>query len=65
MSGTHEGGLKTAVTNKKRYGKNWYSVIGTIGGHNGHTGGFAVNRKLASIAGRRGGKISRRGKNGN
>jgi hypothetical protein len=45
----------------------WYKVCspacaGAIGGRNGHTGGFYANRELAREAGRRGGKISRRGK---
>ena len=36
--------------------------IGAIGGKKGTTGGFAVNRELARIAGAKGGKISRRTK---
>lgn len=39
------------------------SARGTKGGHNGNTGGFAVNRELARIAGAKGGRNSRRGKN--
>ena len=31
------------------------------GGKNGTTGGFAANHELAKIAGRKGGRISRRG----
>lgn len=42
--------------------RNWFRSIGAIGGRNGNTGGFAANRELAVIAGRKGGKISRRGK---
>ena len=34
--------------------------IGSKGGHNGHTGGFASNIELARIAGKKGGTISRR-----
>lgn len=63
MSGTKEGGVKSAKTNKERYGSNFYKKIGSIGGKNGNTGGFAKNRELARIAGRKGGSISRRGKN--
>lgn len=41
MSGTKAGGLKAAKTNKERYGDDWYNRIGSLGGRNGHTGGFA------------------------
>ena len=66
MSGNIEGGKRAAATNLKRYGKDFYKRIGAKGGRNGHTGGFAANPKLASIAGRKGGlKSSRKGvKNG-
>jgi general stress protein YciG len=62
MAGTRDGGLKTAQTNKERYGKDWYCIIGAKGGKNGTTGGFYANRELASEAGRKGGRISRRPK---
>ena len=62
MAGTTSGGQKAAETNKRLYGKDWYAKIGQIGGRNGHTGGFAANPELAREAGRKGGKISRRGK---
>lgn len=62
MSGNKTGGAKAAATNKQRYGSDWYAKIGAIGGKNGNTGGFAANRELASIAGRKGGTISRRTK---
>ena len=61
MSGTREGGLKAAKTNLERNGKDFYSRIGSRGGKNGHTGGFAANPALAREAGRKGGKKSRRG----
>lgn len=61
MAGTKQGGLKAAATNKAKYGDNFYARIGRIGGKNGTTGGFAANRELARIAGRLGGKISKRG----
>lgn len=60
MSGTKKGAARAALTNKKRYGNDFYARIGTIGGQNGHTGGFAANRELARIAGAKGGRISRR-----
>ena len=62
MAGTKEGGLKAAVTNKIKHGKDFYAEIGRKGGKNGHTGGFASNPELAKIAGRIGGLKSKRGK---
>lgn len=61
MAGNKAGGLKAAATNKSRYGENWYARIGSMGGKNGHTGGFYANHELAREAGRKGGKISKRG----
>lgn len=62
MSGTKQGGQKTASRMYEKYGKDFYRNIGRKGGQNGHTGGFAANPELAKIAGRIGGKKSRRGK---
>ena len=62
MAGTKVGGKAAAKTNKTKYGKDFYSKIGAVGGKKGHTGGFFKNRDLARIAGARGGRISRRGK---
>lgn len=61
MAGTKEGGLKAAEKNIKN-DPDFYRRIGAKGGRNGHTGGFAADRVLASIAGTKGGKISKRGK---
>lgn len=61
MSGTREGGLKAAEQNRKIHGSDFYARIGAMGGKNGHTGGFASNPELAKIAGRKGGKKSKRG----
>lgn len=61
MAGTKIGGLKCAKTNKKKHGKDFYKIIGSKGGKAGHTGGFASNRELARIAGKKGGSISKRG----
>lgn len=60
MAGTKLGGQKAAETNIKKYGEDFYKKIGTIGGRNGNTGGFAANRELARLAGAKGGRISRR-----
>ena len=64
MAGSKEGGRKAALTNKAKYGDDFYKLIGKKGGQLGRTGGFAANRELASIAGRKGGSISRRNPKG-
>jgi general stress protein YciG len=61
MAGTKAGGQKAAATNKAKYGKDFYARIGQMGGKLGRTGGFYANRDLAREAGRKGGRISRRG----
>lgn len=61
MAGTAEGGAKARAKNIAKYGEDFYSRIGKIGGKNGRTGGFYNNPKLASEAGKIGGTISRRG----
>lgn len=60
MSGNKIGGMKAAKTNKKKYGKDFFRIIGSKGGQNGHTGGFAARPELARTAGAKGGRISRR-----
>ncbi len=62
MSGTKYGGKLAAKTNKARHGTDFYARIGRLGGMKSRGGGFAANRELASKAGRKGGKISRRGR---
>lgn len=62
MAGTKAGGQKAAKTNKELYGDKFYSQIGAKGGKNGHSGGFAYNHALASLAGAKGGRTSKRGK---
>lgn len=62
MVGTKAGGLKASATCKAKYGEDFYRINGAKGGRNGHTGGFASSHELAVEAGRKGGKISRRGK---
>lgn len=63
MAGNAEGGKAAAVTNKIKYGADFYARIGAKGGRKGVTGGFHQNRELARIAGRKGGQVSKRGKN--
>jgi len=61
MSQTKEGGIKTAITSKAKYGEDYYKNIGSKGGKvKNPLKGFGSNRKLASSAGSKGGKISRR-----
>lgn len=63
MSGTKEGGIKARNTNLQRNGRDFYRIIGKKGGSvQGIRKGFAMNHKRAVEAGRKGGKISRRGK---
>jgi general stress protein YciG len=67
MAGTTEGGRKAAITNRARYGKRFYQLIGRIGGSAtfaecGTIKGFARNPELAKIAGAKGGKVGKRGK---
>lgn len=65
--------MKAALANKRKHGEDFYAKIGAKGGANGHTGGFAKDNrtwwqkllrrpKLAELAGRKGGTISRRKK---
>lgn len=61
MAGTVAGGKKAAAKNLAN-DPNFYRRIGAIGGKRGTTGGFAANRELARIAGKKGGTISRRTK---
>ncbi len=63
MAGTAKGGRQAALKNKKKYGSDFYSRIGRMGGQRGTTGGFAAGeegRKRASIYGALGGSKSRR-----
>lgn len=63
MSGTKEGGIKAAETNKSRHGSDFYKKIGSKGGKAvGVKKGFAANPELARKAGQKGGKISKRTK---
>ncbi|HUD06964.1 MAG TPA: hypothetical protein VMR34_03695 [Candidatus Saccharimonadales bacterium] len=62
MAGTKAGGQAAAMTNKSKYGANFYAKIGALGGKKGKTGGFFANRELARLAGAKGGRISRRTK---
>lgn len=63
MAGTKEGGAKCRNTIFERHGEDYYKNIGRKGGLVcGIKKGFAANPQLAKEAGRKGGKISRRGK---
>ncbi len=65
MAGTKAGGQKAAMTNKNKYGSDFYAEIGRRGGKNGKTGGFAAGeegRERARKFGAIGGRISRRTK---
>lgn len=62
MAGTLAGGKKAAETNKRKYGENWYKLLGQKGGKRKVPKGFAINKELAREAGRKGGLVSRRGR---
>lgn len=64
MSGTTEGGCKTAKTIKEKYGEDYYKELGRKGGsvHRPETRWFNNHRDLASKCGTKGGHISKRGK---
>ncbi len=61
MSGNRLGALKARNTNYERHGKDFFRNIGAKGGSVCCDKGFSVNPALASIAGAKGGRISRRG----
>ena len=66
MAGTLQGGKKAAQTTKERYGEDFHQKVGKLANEawekNGRKPrGFAANRELARIAGRKGGLKSRRG----
>ena len=62
MAGTKAGAAKTVATNKERYGEDFYKKMGAKGGKvTGVAKGFASNLDRAREAGRRGGRISKRG----
>lgn len=66
MAGTIAGGLKTKKTVTKRFGKNYYKDIGSVGGQNSRGGGFAqgeAGRERARRAGSVGGSTSKRAGN--
>lgn len=62
MPGTKLGGIKARETNTKKYGKDFYKLLGSKGGQviTDKPKGFAANPALASIAGAKGGRKSRR-----
>ena len=62
MAGTLAGGIKCRETIYKEHGRDFYRNIGRLGGKSGNTGGFASNPELARIAGAKGGRKSKRGK---
>lgn len=62
MAGTKEDGKKAAATNKAKYGDNFYASIGAKGGKAQVSKGFScMSYEKRSAAGRKGGKISKRG----
>lgn len=62
MPQTKEGAKKAKQTLYDKYGKDYFSKMGALGGAAGNTGGFYANRELARKAGRLGGQRSKRRK---
>ena len=63
MAGTKAGAAKAVKTCMAKHGKDFYKLIGAKGGRNGHTGGFcSMTPEQRSECGRKGGRISKRGK---
>lgn len=73
MAGNRAGGLKAAASNKALHGEDFYKRIGSLGGKNGNTGGFAADvdcqcgliqgaHYVRQCAGKIGGWRSKRGK---
>lgn len=61
MSGTKEGGKKAALTNKLRYGEDFYQKIGRQGGKwLGYKGFAMMPTEKVSAAGRLGGSRSKK-----
>ena len=57
MPGTQDGAYKSRDTIISRFGSDYYRKMGRKGGSVcGTKKGFAANRKLAQMAGRKGGK---------
>ena len=61
MAGTVAGGMAAKETNLIKYGADFYSRIGKIGGSAKVPKGFAISGKAVE-AGIKGGSISKRGK---
>jgi len=64
MGQTVEGGKKVAVTNKAKYGEDYYVKLGALGGSGSRpeTRYFRRNPEAARIAGAIGGRLSKRKK---
>lgn len=62
MPQTKAGAIKAKETMVARYGADHWQKIGALGGKAKVPKGFALDRERASIAGAKGGTISRRGK---
>lgn len=53
---TKAGGIKSAQTNKARYGNDFYQKVGKLGGIKSRGGGFAsVDSDMAKLCGQLGG----------
>lgn len=60
MSGTVAGGIKTREANKLRHGSDFYAKIGRLGGTASRGHQFAHGKVDPRVAGRKGGRKSKR-----
>lgn len=60
MVGTKSGGIKAKQTILQKHGEDFFKRIGKKGGSVSCEKGFALNHELARIAGKKGGKVSKR-----
>lgn len=61
MAGTHIGGKQAAVSNRKKYGSDFYKRIGAIGGKKGTGHEYGHGMVSPVVNGALGGKKSRKG----
>jgi len=65
MAGTIAGGKQASITNRNKYGEDYYKKIGQKGGSAKVPKGFArMPKEKVMLAGEKGGSISRRGPKG-
>ncbi len=62
MSSTSEQAKTAGITNKRKYGEDFYTRIGAMGGRKSRGGGVTGDPVRAAILGSMGGRKSKRGR---